>query len=132
MDNIGEWAEKQTYTIKEQMREEEDKFIWECVHPFCEEVIKREISKDDLKEAVEVWMAYREGHLVWKSMRNGIVWHDYPKEKPKNNGRYLCVFDDGLLDFAIYADGKWRVLLCEVEWWAELPDTPVCRRENAE
>lgn len=89
------------------------------------------VNKEELIRALKYDRnQYERGYEDGK--RNGIEWHPYPDEKPKNNGRYLCVFDDGLLDFAIYADGKWRVLLREVEWWAELPDIPVCRRENAE
>jgi hypothetical protein len=39
-----------------------------------------------------------------------IVWHEYPKEKPKNAGVLLVsfAFEDGITtDILIYSDGKW-------------------------
>ena len=65
-------------------------------------------------------------------VKNGIVWHMYPEGKPRTNGRYLCVYSNGYLDFGRWLVQEWYVFDDDVEWWAELPDTPVCRRENAE
>ena len=52
--------------IIEQFKEKEDKFVFETIRPFCEQTAKREISKADLQEAITVWIAYKEGKLVWK------------------------------------------------------------------
>ena len=73
-------------------------------------------------------------------VENGIEWHPYPEEKPKTSGRYLCVCQDETLTFGKFRIDSWEVLDARygyipywgVKWWAELPDTPVYRRENAE
>ena len=41
--------------IAYQMREEYDRFIFESIKPYCEEVAKMEISKEDLNEALAIW-----------------------------------------------------------------------------
>lgn len=54
--------------IIEQFKEEEDAFVFETLVPFCEQTAKREISKADLQEAITVWIAYKDGKLVWQKV----------------------------------------------------------------
>lgn len=67
--------------IIEYFKEREDAFVFETIVPFCEQTAKREISKADLQEAITVWMAYKDGKIVWQKIgkwaRQTDDYHDY-------------------------------------------------------
>ena len=53
--------------IIEQIREEHDKFVLETILPYCNEITKMELSKDDIMEAFRIWTAFRDGRLEAES-----------------------------------------------------------------
>lgn len=112
--------------INKQIDEQTEEAIWSAITK-----VGINVNKEELIRALKYDRhQYEKGYADGK--RNGIEWHPYPEEKPKNNGRYLCVYSNGCLDFGRWLVQEWYVFDDDVEWWAELPDTPVCRRENAE
>lgn len=46
-----------TYEIQRRVREDEDNFIFEAIEPYCSNVANMKISKKDLDEAIQLWMA---------------------------------------------------------------------------
>lgn len=52
--------------IIEHFKEKEESFVFQMILPFCEQIAEREISKEDIKEAIIIWLAYKNGKLVWK------------------------------------------------------------------
>lgn len=46
-----------TYEIKRRVREDEDNFIFETIEPYCSNIAQQKISKKDLDEAIQLWMA---------------------------------------------------------------------------
>jgi len=58
--------------IIEHFNEREDEFVFEMILPFCEQTAKREISKADLQEAITVWLAYKDGKIVWQKVGKWI------------------------------------------------------------
>lgn len=46
-----------TYKIRRQVREDEDNFIFETIEPYCSNIAQQKISKKDLNEAIQLWMA---------------------------------------------------------------------------
>lgn len=55
-----------TYDITTKMTEENDRFIFETIYPFCCEKAKMVLKKSDLEEALLIWKAYKDGRLEWK------------------------------------------------------------------
>ena len=53
--------------IIEQIREKHDKFVLETILPYCNEITKMELSKDDIMEAFRIWTAFRDGRLEWRN-----------------------------------------------------------------
>ncbi len=45
------------YEIKRRVREDEDNFIFETIEPYCSNIAQQKISKKDLNEAIQLWMA---------------------------------------------------------------------------
>lgn len=46
-----------TYEIRRRVREDEDNFIFETIEPYCSNIAQQKISKKDLNEAIQLWMA---------------------------------------------------------------------------
>jgi hypothetical protein len=46
-----------TYEIKRRVREDADNFIFETIEPYCSDIAQQKISKEDLNEAIQLWMA---------------------------------------------------------------------------
>lgn len=46
-----------TYEIKRRVTEDNDNFIFETIEPYCSNIAKQKISKKDLDEAIQLWMA---------------------------------------------------------------------------
>ena len=46
-----------TYEIRRQVREDEDNFIFETIQPYCSNIAQQKISKKDINEMVQLWMA---------------------------------------------------------------------------
>ena len=46
-----------TYKIRRQVREDEDNFIFETILPYCSDIAQQKISKKDLNEAIQLWVA---------------------------------------------------------------------------
>jgi len=70
-----------TCDITTKMTEENDRFIFETIYPFCCEQAKMVIKKSDLMEALIIWRAYKDGRLEWKT----IV---FPTREGKEDGGY--------------------------------------------
>ena len=73
--------EKYAYTITQTVREQADAFILECITPYCEEVTKAKLSKDDIKEALNVWQVYKNYNInleyksgKWVQSKDQIYW----------------------------------------------------------
>lgn len=71
-----------------------------------------------------------EGHII---MVSDVRWHDCREEQPCWEGVYLTVLRRGELLIAEYSDERWRDIpynrkakniTHDVEYWAELPETP--------
>ena len=65
--------------IVTKVTEEKERFIFETIQPYCEEVTKMEISKEDLKEALTVWQTYKSGAFTrktgkWVDSKRHIYW----------------------------------------------------------
>lgn len=41
--------------ISQRVLEDEENFIFEVIKPYCEEIVKRKISKQELKDALLLW-----------------------------------------------------------------------------
>lgn len=60
---------------------------------------------------------------------NGIVWHPYPDEKPKNESKkYIVTTSCGEVENRWWLNTFWAITVSKVIAWAELP-APY-RREN--
>lgn len=46
-----------TYEIQRRVREDADNFIFETIEPYCSNIAQQKISKKDLEEAIQLWMA---------------------------------------------------------------------------
>ena len=46
-----------TYEIRRRVREDEENFIFETIEPYCSTVAQQKISKKELDEAIQLWMA---------------------------------------------------------------------------
>lgn len=62
--------------------------------------------------------------------RGGKIWHKFPEEKPKENGFYAAITDNGYINTILYYTesglfnwrGKGDDTHIDVEYWAELRD----------
>lgn len=63
-----------TYEIKRRVREDEDNFIFETIEPYCSNIAQQKMSKKDLEEAIQLWMAAKR------------IMHK--EESDENNGSY--------------------------------------------
>ena len=130
MFSVTDYVDK----ISKQIDEQTGDIVWSAVTK-----VGVNVNKEELIRALKYDRGqYEEGYIDGK--RDAIVWHPYPEEKPRTSGRYLCVCQNEILTFGKFRIDSWEVLderygyipYWGVKWWAELPDTPVCRRENAE
>lgn len=48
-----------TYELQRRIREDEDNFIFETIEPFCSDIAQQKISKQDLNEAIQLWIAVK-------------------------------------------------------------------------
>lgn len=46
-----------TYEFSHRVIEDEDNFIFETIEPYCSNIAQQKISKKDLDEAIQLWMA---------------------------------------------------------------------------
>ena len=46
-----------TYEIRRQVKEDNENFIFETIEPYCSNIAQQKISKKDLNEAIQLWMA---------------------------------------------------------------------------
>lgn len=132
-----------TATIKTQVQEEYDKFVFTTISGFCNYVCKTEISKADLEEALTLWMAlrdkpnenvsdvikagnaiysyaYRRGYNDARKHAETVDWHEYPKEKPAEYG-------GAIVTYAWCKNGKKSVCIAcyndeEDEWYEDGTD----------
>ena len=56
--------------ITTKITEENDRFIFETIYPFCCEKAQMVLKKSDLEEALLIWKAYKDGRLEWKPIPN--------------------------------------------------------------
>lgn len=48
-----------SYELQRRVREDEDNFIFETIEPFCSDIAQQKISKQDLNEAIQLWIAVK-------------------------------------------------------------------------
>lgn len=46
-----------TYDLKRRVTEDADNFIFETIEPYCSNIAQQKISKKELNEAIQLWMA---------------------------------------------------------------------------
>lgn len=71
-------------TVTQQVEETEDEFIFTTINPYCETVIKREISKKELARALEKefivgkWIEdWEVGYSECSNCCESYLWEDY-------------------------------------------------------
>ena len=59
-----------TYEIERRVREDNENFIFETIEPYCSNIAQQKISKKDLDEAIQLWMAAKRIMHVEESDEN--------------------------------------------------------------
>ena len=52
--------------ITERVLEDEENFIFETIKPYCEEIVQRKISKQELKDALLLWEQAKKSTMRYK------------------------------------------------------------------
>lgn len=76
-----------TYEIERRVREDEENFIFETIEPYCSNIAQQKLSKKDLDEAIQLWMAAKRiMHVEEESEEKQEIihckdcWHFHPEE----------------------------------------------------
>jgi hypothetical protein len=52
--------------ISQRVLEDEENFIFEAIKPYCEEIVQRKISKQELKDALLLWEQAKKSTMRYK------------------------------------------------------------------
>lgn len=52
--------------ISQRVLEDEENFIFEVIKPYCEEIVQRKISKQELKDALLLWEQAKKSTMRYK------------------------------------------------------------------
>lgn len=116
-DKFSDSVTKTVVDFATQVRETEDKFIFETIAPFCRNTLKRTISKKDLEEII-----LRAERMKWIPVSERL-----PKKPECGENGYIVQKKRVAEPFSAYWDGeRWTNedddVLSEVVAWMELPE----------
>lgn len=116
-DEFSDSVTKTVVDFATQVRETEDKFIFETIAPFCRNTLKRTISKKDLEEII-----LRAERMKWIPVSERL-----PKKPECGENGYIVQKKRVAEPFSAYWDGeRWTNedddVLSEVVAWMELPE----------
>ena len=99
------------------------------------ELLEEEILRIDTESTPGCGNLYGRDASVMKNTLNFVIdlineqpkvneWIPFNKEEPKEEGLYLCCFDDGFITTVEYEDGDWNLWADsgEVVAWQTLPE----------
>lgn len=112
-------------TISKQIDEQIEESIWSAVTK-----VSVNVNKEELIRALKYDRnQYEKGYADGK--RNGIEWHPYPEEKPKNESKkYIVTTSCGEVENRWWINTFWVITVSKVIAWAELPSP--YRKETGE
>lgn len=112
-------------TIRKQIDEQIEEAVWSEVTK-----VGVNVNKEELIRALKYDRnQYEKGYADGK--RNGIEWHPYPEEKPKNEfKKYIVTTSCGEVENRWWLNTFWAVTVSKVIAWAELPSP--YRKETGE
>lgn len=116
-DEFSDSVTKTVVDFATQVRETEDKFIFETIAPFCRNTLKRTISKKELEEIL-----LRAERMKWIPVSEGL-----PKRPERGESGYIVQKKHVAEPFSAYWDGeRWTNedddVIDEVMAWLPLPE----------